>query len=370
MSAVEVSRLIVRYATKGPPAVDGIDLSAESGEVLVVLGPNGAGKTSTVEVLEGYRRPAAGTVRVLGLESDRRPPATDRAHRASCSSAAGSTRCSGRGASSTSSPPTTTTPSRPDELLERVGLRDVAGTPWRHLSGGEQQRLSLALALVGRPSVAFLDEPTAGVDPEGRLAIRGVVADLKEKGACIVVTTHELAEAEATADRIVILAAGRVALEGTPRELAGRASAAGSPRLTFGATPGLDTAALAAAVGPGTTVAETSPGRYRVEGESAAGPAGAASVVTWLAGVGVTLGDMTVGRTLEDVYFDAVGAAAVRADTSGEGDRGLSDAVRRRAPAIEAPAADATRPTMSVASAGAPARGADRCRGLHDTAPR
>ncbi len=325
MSAVEVSRLIVRYATKGPPAVDGIDLSAESGEVLVVLGPNGAGKTSTVEVLEGYRRPAAGTVRVLGLN----PIADHRRltarigvmlQRGGVYPMLGPRRVLDLFTAYYDDPVPT------DELLERVGLRDVAGTPWRHLSGGEQQRLSLALALVGRPSVAFLDEPTAGVDPEGRLAIRGVVADLKEKGACIVVTTHELAEAEATADRIVILAAGRVALEGTPRELAGRASAAGSPRLTFGATPGLDTAALAAAVGPGTTVAETSPGRYRVEGESAAGPAGAASVVTWLAGGGVTLGDMTVGRTLEDVYFDAVGAAAVAPDTSGEGDRGLSDA--------------------------------------------
>ncbi len=97
----------------------------------------------------------------------------------------------------------------------------MAATPWRHLSGGEQQRLSLALALIGRPEVAFLDEPTAGVDPEGRIAVRAVVAGLRERGVCVLLTTHELGEAEKMADRIVILSAGRVVLEGTPRELAG-----------------------------------------------------------------------------------------------------------------------------------------------------
>jgi ABC-2 type transport system ATP-binding protein len=315
--AVEVSRLTVQYASEGPPAVDAIDLCAEAGEVLVVLGPNGAGKTSTVEVLEGYRRPAAGSVRVLGLD-----PIADHGElsermgvmlqRGGVYPMLGPRRVLDLFASYYDDPVP------PDDLLDLVGLRAVAATPWRHLSGGEQQRLSLALALVGRPAVAFLDEPTAGVDPEGRLAIRTVVSDLKNRGACVVVTTHELAEAEATADRIMILAAGRVVLEGTPDELAGGATAAGGPRLTFSATPGLDTTALAAAVGPGTSVAETSPGRYRVEGESAAGPAGAASVATWLAVRGMTLGNLTVGRSLEDVYFDAVGTAAAQEATDGE----------------------------------------------------
>jgi ABC-2 type transport system ATP-binding protein len=309
--AVEVSRLTVRYGSAGPPAVDAIDLRAERSEVLVVLGPNGAGKTSTVEVLEGYRRPAAGSVRVLGLN-----PIADHGRltprigvmlqRGGVYPMLGPRRVLDLFAAYYDDPVP------PEELLHLVGLRGVAGTPWRHLSGGEQQRLSLALALIGRPEVAFLDEPTAGVDPEGRLSIRGVVADLKVRGVCVVLTTHELAEAEAMADRIMILAAGRVALEGTPGELANRATATGAPRLTFGATPGLDTAALAAAVGPGTSVAETAPGRYRVEGANAAGPTGAASVASWLAGMGVTLGHLTVGRTLEDVYFDAVGVAAAQ----------------------------------------------------------
>jgi ABC-2 type transport system ATP-binding protein len=330
--AVEVSRLTVRYSSDGPPAVDAIDLHAEPGEVLVVLGPNGAGKTSTVEVLEGYRRPAAGSVRVLGLD-----PIADHGRlaerigvmlqRGGVYPMLGPRRVLDLFAAYYDDP------LPPEELLDLVGLRRVAGTPWRHLSGGEQQRLSLALALVGRPEVAFLDEPTSGVDPGGRLSIRAVVAGLKDRGVCVVVTTHELAEAEASADRIMILAAGRVVLEGTPGQLATSATATGAPRLTFGATPGLDTAALAEAVGPGTSVAETSPGRYRVEGEQAAGPAGAAAVATWLAGQGVTLGTLTVGRTLEDVYFDAVGVATAQeaaVDENGRADGGAGRRARRR----------------------------------------
>ncbi len=201
----------------------------------------------------------------------------------------------------------------PDELLDLVGLRAVAATPWRHLSGGEQQRLSLALALVGRPEVAFLDEPTAGVDPEGRIAVRGVVGGLRARGVCVVLTTHELAEAERIADRIVILSSGRIVLEGTPHDLtAGSAGAPGAARpvVTFGARPALDTGALAEAVGPGTVVTETTPGRYRVEATDRPTPAVTAAVATFLADRDTTLTDLVAGRSLEDVYFEAVGAAA------------------------------------------------------------
>ena len=255
MPAVRVSGLTVRYGTPGtPPAVDDIHLSAESGEVLVVLGPNGAGKTSTIETLEGYRRPAAGEVSVLG-----RDPWRDHAalvghigvmlQRGGVYPMLGPRRVMELFASYYPDPVPT------DELLDVVGLAEVATTPWRHLSGGEQQRLSLALALVGRPDVAFLDEPTAGVDPEGRIDVRGVVAGLKEQGSCVVLTTHELAEAEKMADRIVIMSRGRVVLEGTPRELAagggstdagpaGKRQSGTGAVVSFGAPPGLDTVAL------------------------------------------------------------------------------------------------------------------------------
>ncbi len=315
MPAVQVIGLTVRYGPAGrPPAVDDLDLSAEPGEVLVVLGPNGAGKTSTVETLEGYRRPAAGDVRVLGL----RPIADHTAltgrigvmlQRGGVYPMLGPRRVLDLFGAYYPDPLPT------DELLDLVGLRAVAGTPWRNLSGGEQQRLSLALALIGRPEVAFLDEPTAGVDPEGRIAVRAVVAGLKEKGVCVLVTTHELGEAEKMADRIAIMSSGRIVREGSPRELA-TAGGGAAPVITFGAPASLDTAALAAAVGPGTVVTETAPGRYRVEGAAATGPAATASVATWLAERGAALTDLTAGRTLEDVYFEAVGAAAAdSADT-------------------------------------------------------
>jgi len=316
--AVEVSGLTVRYDGTTAPAVDGLDLHADAGEVLVVLGPNGAGKTSTVETLEGYRRPSSGRVRVLGLD-----PQADHAaltgrmgvmlQRGGVYPMLGPRRVLDLFGRYYAEPRGT------DELLGLVGLGRVASTPWRHLSGGEQQRLSLALALIGRPDVAFLDEPTAGVDPEGRLAVRAVVAGLREQGVCVVLTTHELGEAETMADRIVILAAGRVVVEGTPAGLARAGGAA--PVITFGAPAGLDTVALAAAVGTGVVVVETRPGRYRVEGDAAGTPAATAAVATFLAEKGAALTELVAGRTLEDVYFAAVGEAAATQTTEETGRR-------------------------------------------------
>jgi ABC-2 type transport system ATP-binding protein len=318
MPAVEVRGLTVRYGPAGTPAaVDNVDLSADAGEVLVVLGPNGAGKTSTVETLEGYRRPAAGDVRVLGLD-----PAADHAaltarmgvmlQSGGVYPMLGPRRVLDLFAAYYRDPVPTA------ELLETVGLGAVAATPWRHLSGGEQQRLSLALALIGRPEVAFLDEPTSGVDPEGRIAVRAVVAGMKDRGVSVVLTTHELAEAERMADRIVILAKGRIALEGTPRELTTWGRDPTTASVTFGAPVGLDAAALATTVGPGASVTETPPGRYRVESPDQPGPALAASVTAFLAERGIAMTDLVVGRTLEDAYFSAVGPEAVtgEADTS------------------------------------------------------
>jgi ABC-2 type transport system ATP-binding protein len=323
--AVEVNGLTVRYGATGTPAaVDDLDLTAAAGEVLVVLGPNGAGKTSTVETLEGYRRPAAGRVRVLGLS-----PQDDHAalsgrvgvmlQRGGVYPMLGPRRVLQLFAGYYRAP----VPA--EELLDLVGLRRVATTPWRHLSGGEQQRLSLALALVGRPEVAFLDEPTAGVDPEGRIAVRAVVAGLKDKGVCVVLTTHELGEAEKMADRIVILSGGRVVLEGTPHGLtagaeSGTGASADAPRVvTFGAPPSLDVVALAFAIGPGTTAAETAAGRYRVEATVVETPAVTAAVANFLAARGATLTDLVVGKTLEDVYFETVGAAAEQAPAEATG---------------------------------------------------
>jgi ABC-2 type transport system ATP-binding protein len=293
--AIEVHDLVVRY--RSTVAVDGISFEARAGQIVALLGPNGAGKTSTVETLEGYRRPTVGQVRVLGLDPRRQ-------HRAL-------TRRIGvmlqRGGVYPSMSPREAVrlfaqyydeSEEPEALLYRVGLIPVATTPWRRLSGGEQQRLSLALAIVGRPWVAFLDEPTAGVDPQGRLAIREVINDLRSAGTCVLLTTHEMQEAERLADRIIILDHGRIVADGAPSELMTRD---GGKEIRFGAPAGLDTVALAAVLAA--VVDEPQPGEYLVRAEGT--PAVIAALAGWLAERDVDLADLRVGRQrLEDVFLE------------------------------------------------------------------
>ena len=300
--AVCCRELVVRYGEL--TAVDGVSFTALRGQVLALLGPNGAGKTSTVETLEGYRRPSGGSVRVLGLD-----PVDD--HRRLVPRIGVMLQRGGIYPTATSRQVLTLfsrlydDPEDPRALIELVGLQRVARTPWRQLSGGEQQRLSLALALVGRPEVVFLDEPTAGVDPEGRIAIRQVVASLRERGVCVVLTTHELPEAEKLADQVVIIQRGRVVARGTPAELAG----GGHGMLRFSAPPGIDTEALAVALAlAASAVTEVTPGEYRVEAEAT--PERVAALTSWLAARNLPLGDLRAGRrTLEDAYLEAVGSA-------------------------------------------------------------
>ena len=294
MPAVEVSELVVRYGDT--VAVDHLSFQAEAGRVLALLGPNGAGKTSTVETAEGYRQPAAGTVQVLGLDPKRDHRALTKRMGAMLQ----------RGGVYPGMSPREAVrlfanyyddSEEPDGLLYKVGLIEVANTPWRRLSGGEQQRLSLALALVGRPWVAFLDEPTAGVDPHGRLAIRELIHDLRESGVCVVLTTHELEEAERLADRIVIIDRGKLVAEGTPAELM---KAGAGKEIRFGAPPGIDTVSLTAAIGA--PVCEEHPGEYLVAAEAA--PAMVAAITAWLAEHDLPLADLRAGRErLEDVFL-------------------------------------------------------------------
>lgn len=325
--AVECRDLVIRYGSL--VAVDGLSLQARSGEVLALLGPNGAGKTSTIESLEGYRRPDGGTSRVLGLD-----PVADH-HRVVGSIGV----MLQRGGVYPMLGPRRALelfaayydqPEDPAHLLSLVGLDSVAGTPWRHLSGGEQQRLSMALALVGRPSVVFLDEPTAGVDPEGRLRIRSVVHDLAAGGACVLLTTHELAEAERMADRVAIIKQGRLVAEGTPAELAAGFGAVTdhaaigpsgvAAALRFGAPPGLDVATLSVALG--VVVVEITPGRYEVG--APATPRLTAVLAGWLAERDAALTDLQTGRSLEEAYLALVGGdpADAPGGESGPGRRG------------------------------------------------
>jgi ABC-2 type transport system ATP-binding protein len=291
--AVEVEDLRITYGDL--VAVDGVSFTAEAGEVVALLGPNGAGKTSTIEALEGYRRPASGSVRVLGwdpianhglvvqkigvmLQEGGLYPGIRTGEVVRLFAAYHAD------------------PADPDELLARVGLAAHAKATARRLSGGQQQRLSLALALVGRPEVAFLDEPTAGLDVDGRLLVREVVREQRDAGVCVLLATHDLAEAEKVADRVVIVDRGRVVADGTPADL----MAGAGEEIRFAAAPGLDTAELGGAVGG--AVAEVTPGEYVAA--VAPSPRAVASLTAWLAERDLPLADLRAGRQhLEDVFL-------------------------------------------------------------------
>ena len=306
---VVVDGLVKRY---GPRTVlDGVSLTVGAGELVALLGPNGAGKTTTVEIIEGYRAADGGTARVLGVD----PVAGGRALTARVG-----LMLQGGGIDPRAQPRETlrqygrfhADPRDPDELLDLVGLSAVARTRYRRLSGGERQRLGLALALVGRPEVVILDEPTAGMDPEARATTRAIVADLRSEGAAILMTSHDLTDVERLADRIYVLAAGRIVAAGTPAEL----RAAVTARLRFRLDRALgedEVAGLERALGairPGTTVRpDGDGGRYLLEG-AAPDAAVVAALAGWCATAGRLIVELrTSGGSLEDAYLELVGEA-------------------------------------------------------------
>jgi ABC-2 type transport system ATP-binding protein len=214
---IEVAGLRKAYA--GRTILDGVDLAIRPGELVALLGPNGAGKTTTVEIVEGYRAPDGGTVRVLGEDPRRGGPAL-RAR-------VGLMLQDGAGLEPRATPRDLLRlyvafhdggPSAED-LLAQVGLGAVAATRVRRLSGGERQRLSLAIALAGDPEVLLLDEPTAGMDPEARRGARELIAGLRDAGRSILLTTHDLGDVERLADRVAILHRGRIVADAPPDAL-------------------------------------------------------------------------------------------------------------------------------------------------------
>jgi ABC-2 type transport system ATP-binding protein len=293
--AVEITGLTMRYA--GRTVVDRLSLTAAAGALTVVLGPNGAGKTTTIETAEGFRSAQSGTVRVLGR--DPQHDQADLAPRVGVMLQSGGVWPSLRAGDMLAHVARLyAAPLPAGTLLERLGLAHVAGTPYRRLSGGEQQKLALACALVGRPELVFLDEPTTGLDPASRVAVWQFLHDLREAGVSIVMTTHLLDEAQALADHVVVIDRGRVAAAGTVAEL----TAAG-PALRFRAKPGLDRAALGAALGEAFAVHEAAPGQYRVEGPVE--PATVAAVAAWCADAGTMPAELsTTGATLAEAYFE------------------------------------------------------------------
>ncbi len=305
--AVEVVDLAVSYPARPVPvaAVRGLSMVAPAGQVTAVLGPNGAGKTTTVEVCEGFRRRATGTVRVLGLD-----PVADARQlrpRVGVMLQDGGVPGGARAAEVLAHASRLyAAPADVRELSGRLGLDRLGRTPYRRLSGGEQQRLRLALALVGRPELVFLDEPTAGLDAQARRVVWELVAELRAAGAGVVLTTHLMDEAEQLADHVVIVDAGRVVAAGSPAQLTAT-DASGTIR--FRARPGLALPELATALPAGASVQEEAAGAYLVRAPATGVDAELLATVTaWCAAHQVMPEGLAVERrTLEDVFLSLTG---------------------------------------------------------------
>ncbi len=289
--AVSVENLVVNYGTVR--AVSDVSFRAQAGAVTMVLGPNGAGKTSTIEVCEGFRHAGAGRIRVLGL--DPRTQRNELNKRMGVMLQSGGVYPSARVGEVVRHYCTLYGKSvEPDLLLAQVGLSDLRSRTWRRLSGGEQQRLSLALALAARPEVAFLDEPTSGVDVNGRDLIRNIIRGLASNGCAVVVATHELDEAERIADRVVIFDKGKIVADGTLDELR-----RGRDEIRFRSPSIFSLAELSRNLG--VEVQQIGPDEFLVAGTADAQRI--AKLSQWMANVGADNRDLRAGQQrLEDVF--------------------------------------------------------------------
>ncbi len=298
--AVEITGLVKHYGRT--TAVAGLSLRAERAQVTAILGPNGAGKTTTIEICEGYRRPDEGAVRVLGLDPIR-DAKTLRPKVGVMLQSGGIPTAARPGEYLRVMASFHTSPIDPALLLDRLGLTGCSRTPFRRLSGGQQQRLSLAAAVIGRPELVFLDEPTAGLDPQARHATWNLISGLRAAGAAVILTTHYMEEAERLADQVAVLDHGRLVASGTPAELTGTAG-----QLRFRAEAGLDTDSLLAALPPGSAAKESPAGYYVVEVHDRVDPQLLAAVTAWCAEHGVLAQSLRIeNRTLEDVFLELTG---------------------------------------------------------------
>lgn len=299
-AAVLVDSLVMKYGDK--TAVDDLSLVVPRGTITSVLGPNGAGKTTTLETCEGYRRPHAGQVRVLGLDpwkqrSELLPRIGVMLQGGGAWSGVRADEMLRHVASLHASPLDVIA------LSERLGLDECGRTPFRRLSGGQQQRLGLAMAVVGRPEIVFVDEPTAGMDPQVRRRTWALLEELRASGVTVVLTTHYLEEAERLSDVVHIVDRGRVVVSGSPEEITG----AGLAELRLEAGQEISPSSVEALTRLLGSEAELalSPDRSRLAGRVLPGTVTLGHVTDWCRANDVDAQHLSLGqRTLEDVYLE------------------------------------------------------------------
>ena len=286
-----VSQLVIKYGNV--TAVDHVSFTAQPGRVTVILGPNGAGKTSTIEACEGFLAPTAGSVQVLGLNPFLQRKQLNRLMGIMLQDGGiyPSARvgelvqqyCAlyGNGVDA-------------NALIARVGLQDVATTTYRRLSGGEKQRLSLALALAALPKIIFLDEPTSGIDVNGRDLVRSIIRELRDSGCCVIVATHELDEAERIADDVLVFHRGNVVASGTLHELR-----SGREEIRFRSHSLIDVHSLSTTLGY--AVEQTRQSEFTVAGTSDSRVI--VQLTDWAKANNVDIGDIGAGsQRLDDVF--------------------------------------------------------------------
>jgi ABC-2 type transport system ATP-binding protein len=298
MSVIEVRGLVKHY--DDVKAVDGIDLFVEAGEVFALLGPNGAGKSTAVEILEGYRSKTSGTVSVLGFD----PAKAKREYKERIGIVLQETAVEDQlTVAEAIDVYGSMYPNRRQtgELIELVGLEEKTDSRIRALSGGQRRRLELALGIVGDPEVIFLDEPTTGFDPSARRQAWAIVENLASLGKTVLLTTHYMDEAQYLADRVAVIANGKIVADGTPDTLGGRESA--STFITFQSNDqsiaGLPSDDVSLSENGRVTVRSTSPTSdlYRITG--------------WAIDHGVELAGLSVScPSLEDIYLELTGEEA------------------------------------------------------------
>ncbi|HTI15122.1 MAG TPA: ABC transporter ATP-binding protein [Dictyobacter sp.] len=299
-AAIAVENFCKSYGTN--TVVDHLSVTVHRGEVFALLGPNGAGKTTTVETLEGYRQPDEGAIQVLGLNPIQQASALK-------------PRIGVMLQQDGLYPALTTRevlrlfagyyaePASVDTMLERVGLTSAAKTRCRRLSGGQRRRLALAVALIGNPELLFLDEPTAGMDPQARQTTWEIIRDLKHQGVTILLTTHLMDEAERLADRVAIIDHGKLIALDTPANLTGVQNA---HSIHFVAPEGLNCTQIAG-LPTIKRAEETRAGSYLVETDDIA--QSIVELTSWLRDQHITLSELRVGHgSLEDLFLRLTGS--------------------------------------------------------------